>query len=163
MSLDDFYDKADQYLTILTTSQKSLSSVYKIYWAGKDIHPNQYKRTMNLLNKIGEPIQEFCHLLEYPAELPEAVIPLRYLLATALYALDEQINELMPSVIQFHASCRAHSKKTVRQRQDIQCMLRRLIKGCDEVREEYYNLAKKLLSRAKITDRLDTIKAVSYS
>ena len=117
---------------------------------------------MNLIYKIGEPIQEFCQLLETPAELPEAVIPLRYLLATALYTLDEQVNELMPSVTEFHASCRAHSKKTIRQCQGIQCELKRLIKGCEEVKEEYHNLAQRLLSIAKITDRLDTIKAVSY-
>lgn len=163
MSIDDFYDRANQYLTAITTRQKSLSSAYKIFRAGKDIHPNQYKRTMNLMYKIGEPIQEFCQLLETPAELPDDVIPLRYLLATALYTLDEQVNELMPRVTKFHASGRAHSKKTIRHCQDIQWGLRRLIKGCEEVKEEYNNLAKRLLSRAKIPDRLDLIIAVSYS
>src|SRR5215469_16337780 len=123
MSLDDFYLKADDYLTVLKARQKSLSSTRKLYRAGKDIHPKQYKRTMNLLHKIGETVQKFCKLLSTTAELPEAVVPLRYVLATTLYDLDEQLNELMTVVVRFRTRYYVYSKKTVRQQQEIQCRL----------------------------------------
>ena len=160
MSLDDFYYRADQYLAVIAAKQKLLASTYKLLRAEKDIHPNQYKHIINLIHKIGEPVQKFCQLLETSAELPEAVVPLRYLLAAALYEVDEQINELIAVVTRFRTSSYRHSKKIVKQ--DIQQKLGRLIKGCNDIGEEYYNLAERLLSRAKITDRLYTIRSVSY-
>ncbi len=144
MSLDDFYYRADQYLAVITARQKSLVSIYELVRAGKKIHPDQYKLTINLIIKMGKPVQKFYQLLETPAELPEAVIPLRYLLATALYDVDEQVNELISVVTKF--------RKT--KRQDFQYKLWQLIKSCRDVREEYYNLVEKLLPSSGITDRL---------
>lgn len=144
MSLDDFYYRADQYLAVITARQKSLASVYKLLRAGKNIHPDQYKRTINLIPKIGKPVQKFCQLLETPAELPEAVVPIRYLLATALYDVDEQVNELIPVITRF--------RKTIRQ--DFQYKLWQLLKSCSDVREEYYNLVERLLPSSGITDHL---------
>ena len=144
MSLDAFYHRADEYLAVIMERQQSLTSTYKLLRAGKDIHANHYKQIPGLIHKIGEPVQNFCQLLETPAELPEAIIPLRYLLAIALCDVDEQINELIPVVTRF--------RKTIRQ--DLQYRLWRLIKSCSDVREEYYNLAEGLLPSAEITDRL---------
>jgi hypothetical protein len=152
MSLDDFYQRADHYLAVVKERQKLLVSTYKLLRAGKKIRPNYYKQITSLIYKINESVQNFCHLLETPAELPEAIIPLRYLLAIALYDLDEQINEFIPVVTKF--------RKTVRL--DLQYRIWRLIKSCSEVRKEYYCLAERLLPGPEITDRLQT-GSLSYS
>ena len=152
MSLDDFYHRVDQYLAVIMEWQQSLTSTYKFLRAGKDIHTKHYKQIISLIYKVDEPVQNFCQLLETPGELPEAIIPFRYLLAVALYDVDEQINELIPVVTKF--------RKTIRQ--DLQLRLWRLIKSCSDVREEYYNLAEGLLPSAEITDPLQ-LGSVSYS
>lgn len=152
MSLVDFYQRADQYLAVITERQKSFLSTYKLLGAGKNIHSNYFKQITSLIYKINEPVQNFCHLLETPTELPDAIIPLRYLLAIALYDLDEQINELIPVVTK--------SRKTVRL--DLQYRLWRLIKSCSEIRKEYNSLAERLLPATEITDRLQT-ESVSHS
>jgi hypothetical protein len=143
MSLDDFYHRADQYLAAILERQKSLTSTYKLLRVGKGIHANHNKQIISLIYTLGEPIQNFCQLLETPAELPEPIIPLRYLLAIALCDVDEQVSELIPVVTKFRKS----------KNQDLESRLCRLIKSCSDVKEEYQNLAERLLPSRGMTDR----------
>lgn len=161
MSLDDFYHRADQYVANITVAQKSLVSIYKLLRAGKNIAIDQYKSITDLIPLISEPVDDFCQLLETPAELPVAVVPLRYLLATALYDVDEQANELIQIVTKFRIRDYRQSRKIIKQ--DIRNQLGRLIKSCTDVKQEYCYLAEELISRAKITSRLSIVRFVSYS
>lgn len=160
MSLDNFCHQADQYLAVISATQESLGYICHLLRTGENLHSDPYKYAVDLVPALEESIEKFCLLLETSAELPEVVIPLRYLLATALYDVEEQLNDLELVATEFRTMGYSRSKRIPKR--DIQYRLRRLIKGCNDVREEYNNLAKELISRIQITDRLYAIKSVSY-
>lgn len=149
MSLNAFHSKAKQYLAILNTEQESLSYIFKLFRSGKVILPDQCKRTITFINRLDEPLQEFCKLLETPDQLPEAVVPLRYLLAMALHHTEEQIKELLRLINHFLIISQRASKQSVKERQEIQSRLELLIKGCNDIQEKYSTL----LDQARFQER----------
>src|SRR6266700_517491 len=113
LPLDAFDTQARQYLKDIASVQSSLYDIYNLFRSGKDIWPHQCESAITLAYTINQPIHEFSQLLEITAQLPAAVIPLRYPLAVALHHVDEQTCELVMLLTKFSTACQTLSKYRV--------------------------------------------------
>jgi hypothetical protein len=92
------------------------------------------------MRRLAEPVQEFCQLLESPTRLPEAVVPLRYPLASALHSMDEQIRELISLLTRMHATRRISIAQRSRLQQEIRRRFEIFKQGYNDSIEKANNL-----------------------
>jgi hypothetical protein len=140
ISLDAFYLQAKHYLRILEEEQEALLYSCKVVERGKDIWPDQCEHIIILMRRLAEPVQEFCQLLESPTRLPEAVVPLRYPLASALHSMDEQIRELISLLTRMHATRRISIAQRSRLQQEIRRRFEIFKQGYNDSIEKANNL-----------------------
>jgi hypothetical protein len=135
--LEDFRNQAQQHLKNLHMARNSLSYVSKMFKGGREIWPDQCERALALIRTVNEPVQNTCQLLDSPARLPEAIIPLRYPLAVALCHLDDRIDNLMELITLFGATCRQLSVEVINQREEIHHQFEPLMQSYDDAVHEF--------------------------
>lgn len=141
MSLNTFQFEAKRRWKILKEEELALAEAHTLFAKRKEIWPDQCNSILTVLCRIENPVRELRTMLETPEKLPTSVIQHRHLLLMAIQHTDEQIQELISLITEFHMLCQAPSKQATMLRQEIERGLEVLLSECDEVVNSIHSLS----------------------
>ena len=140
--LDNFMTRVQKHRKDIGVSQGPVLYALDLFSEGEGIWPDNCDEVIDAMYKVGEPVREFCGLLDSQMQLPATVSTLRYPLMKTLYHVDELVNELSVLLALFRSVCRLPSRKVVTQRREIQRKLKLLARDLEEIVQDAEKLPK---------------------
>jgi hypothetical protein len=154
LRLDNFMDRVQKHRTDIAASQGSVLYALDLFSESEGVWPDNCDQVIDAMRKMGEPIREFCGLLDSHTQLPVAVSPLRFPLMKTLYHVDELVNELSLLLTIFRPVCRIPSRKVFTQRREIQRKLESLAQSLEEIDQNVDKLPERIDFQERLLSKL---------
>ncbi len=139
MPLDTFHCSAKQILASLLAVQNNLVPAYQSLEDLKDLCQERCQDMLFIVQLLQEPINDLCQLIGNIAELPKAVVSLRYPLEVSAYYAAKQIKDLIQNLEHFSPGNRPSLKKE-RQQQEILRAFKVILQTYDEILQKIPDL-----------------------
>jgi hypothetical protein len=119
LRIQDFRQMATSHLEQFQLAQREVEVTYRILCTASTLLPSQCDQALDSVQNLQQSIQTFNHLLDSTEQLPNQVIPKRYLILFSLHYIDELSCQLLPLIHSFRRICLNSSRDTNRLQRQI--------------------------------------------
>ncbi len=122
-----------RHTQMLKQEEDAIRRAAGIFTDSKRIWPDQCKYIIMLLERMFEPVQYLCAILENPEYLPLSVVTQRHVPLMNLQQAEKLITELLPLITHLRSTSQTSKKAMLKQQEDVQQGFAALVRSYEEV------------------------------